>query len=124
MDRGIGGRLAAMDATIETRPGVYYFTVPCSASSLNGDGDHVPKRTQMGGMFRETPRLMGANTGTTAGGVVIDDSWRENDGLVTRSPPLRPSARRLRSMTPGTSSPALGTQRPCSGAISCPASAA
>ena len=72
----------ALNATIETRPDVYYFAVPCSASSWNDEGNHTPNKGQMEGIFRKTSRYMGAYTGTTAGGVVIDDLWRENDGLV------------------------------------------
>ena len=33
-------------------------------------------------MFRRTSARMGAYTGKTAGGVVLDESWQENDGLV------------------------------------------
>ena len=72
----------ALNAAIETRPDVYYFAVPCSASARSVGGNHIPRMNKMEGMFRKTSRLMGAYTGTTAGGVVIDDAWRENDGLV------------------------------------------
>ena len=72
----------ALNATIETRPDVYYFAVPCSATYPGKDGTQVPKTTWMEGMFRKTSRYMGAYSGITAGGVVIDDSWKENDGLV------------------------------------------
>lgn len=72
----------ALNASIETRPDVYYFAVPCAASTIDAEGNHVPKVTKMEGMFRKTSRLMGAYSGTTVGGVVIDDRWKENDGLV------------------------------------------
>ena len=36
----------------------------------------------MEGMFRKSAAQMGSYTGVTAGGFVIDDTWRENDGLV------------------------------------------
>ncbi|MBP5224316.1 MAG: hypothetical protein J6Z38_01875, partial [Lachnospiraceae bacterium] len=72
----------ALNERIETLPYVYYFAVPCAATRASGDGVHSPVRRLMEPMFRRTSTLMGSYTGTTAGGFVIDASWRENDGLV------------------------------------------
>ena len=73
---------AALNARIATLPDTYYFSVPFTASAAQPDGRHLPERRIMEPMMRKHSILMGAYTGTTAGGVVIDDSWRENDGLV------------------------------------------
>ena len=81
----------ALNAAIETRPDVYYFAVPCSASIVDGEGNQIPLTTKMEGMFRKTSRLMGAYTGTTAGGITIDSSWKENDGLVNTVSAYAPS---------------------------------
>ncbi len=71
----------ALNARIPTLPGVYYFAVPCSATE-EADGVWRPIRGKMEAMFRRSSARMGAYTGVTAGGFVIDGSWRENDGLV------------------------------------------
>ena len=71
----------ALNARISTLPGTYYFAVPCSATEAV-DGVQRPVRGRMEAMFRRTSARMGAYTGKTAGGVVLDESWQENDGLV------------------------------------------
>ena len=71
----------ALNAGISTLPGTYYFAVPCSATKAAEDITQKPIRKMMEGMFRRSAAQMGSYTGTTAGGFMIDDSWRENDGL-------------------------------------------
>ena len=73
---------AALNARIATLPWVYYFSVPFSASVLQPDGTHLPERRIMEPMMRKHSSLMGAYKGRSVGGVVLDESWRENDGLV------------------------------------------
>ena len=73
---------AKLNERISTLPGTYYFSVPFSASVPQPDGSHLPDRRRMEPMMRKHSILMGAYTGVTAGGTVIDDAWRENDGLV------------------------------------------
>ena len=67
---------------ISTLPNTYYFAVPCSATRKAEDGTQRPVRFKMEGMFRRTSALMGAYTGVTDGGFVLDETWQENDGLV------------------------------------------
>lgn len=67
---------------ISTLPNTYYFAVPCSATRNAEDGTQRPVRFKMEGMFRRTSALMGAYTGVTDGGFVLDETWQENDGLV------------------------------------------
>ena len=71
-----------LNSRISTLPNTYYFAVPCSATRKAEDGTQRPVRFKMEGMFRRTSALMGAYTGVTEGGFVLDESWQENDGLV------------------------------------------
>ena len=41
-------------------------------------------------MFRRSSAQMGAYSGVTTGGFVIDESWRENDGLVNTVSAMAP----------------------------------
>ena len=74
-------RAAALNRRIATLPHVYYFSVPCSFTTLQPDGTHRPKKN-MEPLFVMRACLIGAYTGKTAQGMIIDESWRENDGLV------------------------------------------
>lgn len=71
----------ALNQRISTLPGVYYFSVPCGFTRKQQDGLHRPKKG-MDPLFVMRACQIGAYTGKTAGDFVIDDSWRENDGLV------------------------------------------
>lgn len=66
----------AMNNRIETLKDVYYFSVPCCFTK-----DGKPRKG-MEGLFAMRSAQIGAYTGKTKGGFVIDDTWRENDGLV------------------------------------------
>ncbi len=72
----------ALNSRISTLPGTFYFSVPCAATRDTGSGIHRPVARMMEPLYRRTSALMGSYSGKTAGGFVIDDSWRENDGLV------------------------------------------
>ncbi|MBQ1877578.1 MAG: hypothetical protein II161_02070 [Erysipelotrichaceae bacterium] len=61
---------------------VYYFSQPCEMSREKEDGTHVPIGKGMELMFRRSSRRIGAYKGKTRGGFLIDESWRQNDGLV------------------------------------------
>lgn len=80
----------AMNNRISTLLGFYYFSVPCSFSRKCPDGLHRPKK-RMEQLFNRQSYRIGAYTGKTRGGVVIDDSWRENDGLVNTISAVAPS---------------------------------
>ena len=79
----------ALNARIATLPDVYYFAVPCSATEASS-GVQTPIRSIMEPMFRRSAAQMGAYTGATAGGFVIDESWQENDGLVNTISAMAP----------------------------------
>ena len=65
----------------ETIDSVYYFSVPCTCSQPNEKGDQVPL-SKMVFLMKPLSRAMGMFEGVTAGGVELDESWKENDGLV------------------------------------------
>lgn len=75
-------RALALNGRISTLPHCYYFAVPCSATTPDKNGFHRPIRSIMEPMFRRSSLQMGFYAGSTAGGFVIEPSWRENDGLV------------------------------------------
>ncbi len=79
----------ALNARINTLPQTYYFAVPCSATEP-AEGGQRPIRSLMEPMFRRSSAQMGAYTGVTAGGFAIDESWRENDGLVNTVSAMAP----------------------------------
>jgi triacylglycerol lipase len=74
-------RALALNRRITTLPGVYYFSVPCSYTRQEKDGAHRPRK-KMEPLFVMRACQIGAYSGTTRGGMRIDASWRENDGLV------------------------------------------
>ena len=80
----------AMNERIETRSNVYYFAVPCSATEAAPSGGQRPIRSMMEPMFRRSAAQIGAYTGLTAGGFVIDPGWQENDGLVNTVSAMAP----------------------------------
>ncbi len=71
----------ALNQKITTFPHVYYFSVPCSFTVQQPDGTHKPKK-KMEPLFVMRAYQIGAYKGRTAGGMEIDETWRENDGLV------------------------------------------
>ena len=79
-----------MNRQIATLPHIFYFSVPCSATSLGKDGKHHPGKN-MEPLFVMRSHQIGAYTGQTKGGTVIDESWMENDGLVNTISSKAPS---------------------------------
>ena len=71
----------ALNRRIRTLPNVYYFSVPCRFTDRQQDGTHRPRKG-MEPLFFARSCQIGAYAGTTPGGVALDESWRENDGLV------------------------------------------
>ena len=79
----------ALNRRITTLPNVYYFSVPCSFTHREMDGAHKPRKG-MEPLFVMRACQIGAYTGKTAGGVELDESWRENDGLVNTVSAMAP----------------------------------
>ena len=70
-----------LNGRISTLPHVYYLSVPCTTTVAVPDGTHVAKRWTEP-LFTQRAFQICAYSGKTAGGVEIDTSWCENDGLV------------------------------------------
>lgn len=81
---------ATLNARISTLENVYYFSVPCTATVRQPDGTYTPDEDKMEAMFCKTSRRMGKFTETSPGGIVADESWFENDGLVNLISALAP----------------------------------
>ena len=82
-------RARELNEQISTLPGVYYFSVPCLATEKAPDGTCRPGRG-MEPLFYARSCQIGAYTGKTAGGIVIDERWRDNDGLVNTISAMSP----------------------------------
>ncbi len=90
-------RAAELNRRITTLPDVYYFSVPFSATEEQPDGTHRPKRG-MEPLFFDKSCQMGAYSGVTAGGIAVDESWRENDGLVNTVSAMAPTCARSKPL--------------------------
>ena len=69
---------------------IYYFSIACSSTVKNDDGTYSPVDAKTEALFRSSAEEMGSLTGKTDGGIVIDESWLENDGLVNTCSALYP----------------------------------
>ena len=69
----------------------YYFSIPCDATVQNEDGTYSPVESKMESLFVSSSKAMGAYTGKTEGGYIIDESWQQNDGLVNTISAKAPS---------------------------------
>jgi triacylglycerol lipase len=83
-------RAGEINERITTLPDVYYFSVPCSATEKQPDVTFRPNR-DVEPMLVMRASLIGAYTGKTAGGMTVDESWRESDGLVNTISAMAPS---------------------------------
>ncbi|MBQ6266850.1 MAG: helix-turn-helix domain-containing protein [Clostridia bacterium] len=74
---------AALNARIGTAKGIYYFSYAYTTTRKGALlGGQVPLTGTLP-VLMPTALAMGTYTGTTPGGIVIDESWQENDGLVS-----------------------------------------
>lgn len=65
--------------TLET---AYYFSIPCNMTEKQENGTYAPNEKRMEKLFVSSSKAIGAYTGETAGGYMLDESWQMNDGLV------------------------------------------
>ena len=72
----------ALNARIHMLPNVYYLSVACDATVPSEGGKRTPDLSLMEPLFVRSSANIGAYSGTTAGGCVVDDAWHANDGLV------------------------------------------
>ena len=74
---------AELNKTIKVVEDVYYFSYAYSTTQAGTIlGGQVPKLSTLI-VLQPTALAMGSYKGTTKGGIVIDESWQENDGLVS-----------------------------------------
>ncbi len=90
-------RALELNRQISTLPHVYYFSVPCSYTSLQEDGTQRPKRKMEPHMVKMSCQI-GAYAGKTQAGTVIDSTWRENDGLVNTISAVAPMGAPFRQL--------------------------
>lgn len=102
----------ALNHRISTLPQTYYFAVPCSATEPGDSGGQRPIQSMMEAMFRRSSAQMGAYTGKTAGGFVIDNSWQENDGLVNTVSAMAPFGAPKTDFNPEQIEPGIWQEMP------------
>lgn len=75
---------AKINSYVKTVPSVYYFSYAyCTTKEGNLlKGQQVPVSGTLPVLYAPA-LIMGRFTGTTAGGIVIDETWQKNDGLVS-----------------------------------------
>ena len=83
-------RAGELNRRMSALPETYYFSVPCSFTERAQDGTYRPRRG-MEPLFVMRANQIGAYTGRTAGGILADERWRENDGLVNTSSAMFPA---------------------------------
>lgn len=81
----------AMNKSITTFDNVYYFAYPCSTTVIDENGEKVPNADITEKMFMRSAIIMSKYSGTTKGGIVIDETWQSNDGLVNEVSAMAPS---------------------------------
>lgn len=81
----------AFNEKITTFDDVFYFSYPCSTTKINDSGEKEPDAEITESMFMRSAILMSKYVGTTKGGIVIDETWQSNDGLVNEISAMAPS---------------------------------
>ncbi len=81
-----------LNANMVTDEDTYYFSIPCSSTVKNDDGTFSSDNSLTEILFQSSANEMGALTGTTQGGYVVDETWLENDGLVNTVSAMAPSS--------------------------------
>ncbi len=71
-----------LNEEILTLDTAYYFSIPCNMTEKQENGTYAPIESRMEKLFVSSSKAIGAYTGETAGGYILDESWQMNDGLV------------------------------------------
>lgn len=82
---------AELNKEIKTVDSVYYFSYACDNSEQQADGTYAPKKDTMEALFIPCSARVGKYVGQTKGGIIVDESWQRNDGLVNTVSALYPS---------------------------------
>lgn len=80
-----------LNEEIATVEGIYYFSYACDNTEQLDDGTYAPKEDTMESLFIPASKRIGKYNGVTAGGIVVDETWQRNDGLVNTVSALYPS---------------------------------
>ncbi len=81
-----------LNKNMVTSKKTYYFSFPCSSTVKQSDGTYKVDKSITEILFQSSADEMGALTGTTQGGYVVDETWLENDGLVNTISAAAPSS--------------------------------
>jgi len=73
---------AELNSKLHIQDDIYYFSIPTNSSHRLLNGVYVPNRRTTERLFRDTSYLIGKYKGKTKNGYIIDEKWRENDGIV------------------------------------------
>ncbi len=95
---------AKMNAWMREQKDTFYCSVPCSCTEKKADGTWRPKK-EMEPLFVMRLCQNGAYTGVTKGGMTVDETWRENDGLVNTVSASWPTGSEHRPFDPGDIQP-------------------
>lgn len=82
---------AELNKEIITAESVYYFSFACDNSEEQPDGTFLTKKDTTEALFIPCSARIGRYSGVTEGGIVVDETWRRNDGLVNTISALYPS---------------------------------
>lgn len=83
-------KAVSMCESWETLGNVYYFSYACCATKLNDDGTPDPNTDEIESFFAPAAARICAYTGVTEGGIVLDEKWQPNDGLVNTYSAMAP----------------------------------
>lgn len=73
---------AKLNESIKSVDSIYYFTVPCCTSIETCCGNYLPDVTKTDLQFGLPAMIMSRMDTVTDGGIVIDEAWQPNDGIV------------------------------------------
>ncbi len=88
----------ALNDKIPTVPEVYYYAYAYCGTVTGADGNEEPSPDMLS-VLRLPAYFMGKVTSVTGGGIVIDSTWFQNDGLVNVVSALFPSNEDHRDLT-------------------------
>ena len=102
--------MAKLNETIETIDNVYYLAVPCDTTTRDEADTHwVPDMTVTDPPFMAFVPVIGRTNTVTPGGMVLDESWQPNDGVVNTISETGPIGAQKNTLNavPADTSPAL-----------------
>jgi len=80
-----------LDSTIKIVDGIYYFSVPHCCTKASSDGTYQEVDLSVADFgFAPIAQILGKTNDVTAGGIVLDSTWQENDGLVNTISEIAP----------------------------------